>query len=130
MTAPAEPAPEPEPEPVPDGPFTLAFVGYADPAHADRASAFEDEVLALLPDHGARVLYRGRRTPPAPVGGATLPHEVHLLWFPSRAALAAYMADERRQALLDRYGEVFTTKHAVEVDTLDGTLGNLGSFRR
>jgi hypothetical protein len=110
------------PAATPDGPFTLAFVGYADPAQASQASAFEDEALALLPDHGARVLYRGRRKVAEADGDAALPHEVHLLWFPSRAALAAYMADERRRALLDRYGEVFTAKHAVEVDTLDGVL--------
>lgn len=105
-----------------DEPFTLAFVGYADADWAEAASAFEDEVLPLLADHGARVVYRGRRTS-AGTGTASeddpsLPLEVHLLWFPDRAALAGYMADDRRQSLLDRYGEVFSAKHAFEITDL------------
>jgi uncharacterized protein (DUF1330 family) len=109
--------PEPErPEPTaPDEAFTIAFVGFADAEHADAASAFEDEVLPLLADHGARVVYRGRR---AAHEDAALPLEVHLLWFPHRRSFAAYLADERRQALLTRYGEVFTVKHAFEIDAL------------
>jgi hypothetical protein len=107
------------PEPEADEAFTIAFVGYADAEHAEAASAFEDEVLALLADHGARVVHRGRR---AAHEDAALPLEVHLLWFPHRQSFAAYLADGRRQALLARYGEVFTTKHAFEVDTID-TLG-------
>jgi hypothetical protein len=97
----------------PTVPFTLVFVGYAEASTASRAAAFEDDVLPLLADHGARVLYRGRR-----VAGqdAALPLEVHVLWFPDRAAFGAYMADPRRQSLLDAYGDVFTVKHAVEMD--------------
>jgi hypothetical protein len=96
-------------------PFTLVFVGYADPSTADRAAAYEDEVLPLIAGHGGEVRYRARRT--ADQDGA-LPFEVHVLWFPHRAAFDAYMADPRRQALLDAYGEVFTLKHAVEVDEI------------
>jgi hypothetical protein len=112
-------------EPPADGPFTLAFLGYAAADQAARASAFEDEVLPLLADHGGRVLYRGRRTSSEAAAGpdeADLPLEIHLLWFPDRAALAGYMADDRRRALLDRYGEVFTAKHAFEIATLVGDL--------
>jgi hypothetical protein len=101
-----------------DESFTLAFLGYADTDRADRASAFEDEVLALLADHGARVVHRGRR---AAHEDAALPLEVHLLWFPHRAALDAYLADPRRQSLLTEYGEVFTAKYAFEIDDLTGT---------
>lgn len=102
-----------------DRPFTLAFVGYAGAETADQASAYEDEVLPLLEDHGARVLYRGRR---ADHEDDALPLEVHLLWFPHRAALDAYLADPRRQALLDRYGDPFTTKQTVEIIALAGSL--------
>jgi hypothetical protein len=70
-------------------------------------------VLALLPDHGARLVYRGRR---AAGQDPALPAEVHLIWFPSRAAFDAYLADERRQALLAGHGEVFTEKVVVELD--------------
>jgi uncharacterized protein (DUF1330 family) len=102
-----------------DRPFTLAFVGYAGAETADEASAYEDEVLPLLEDHGARVLYRGRRADHA---DDALPLEVHLLWFPHQAALDAYLTDPRRQALLDRYGDPFTTKHTVEITALTGPL--------
>jgi uncharacterized protein (DUF1330 family) len=98
-----------------DGPFTLAFVGYTD-GRGEEAAAYEDAVLPLLADHGARVLFRGRR-----VEGedAALPFEVHLLWFPNRASYEAYLADERRRALLERFGDVFTRKDAVVVDVIE-----------
>jgi uncharacterized protein (DUF1330 family) len=101
----------------PDTPFTLAFVGYATADAADRASAYEDRVLPLLAEHGARLLYRGTR-----VSGQdpALPLEVHLTWFPDRRALDAYMADERRTALIDEFGEPFTTKQVVEVEAVVG----------
>ena len=97
--------------------FTLAFIGRADPSMAAAASAYEDEVLALLPDHGARVVYRGVR---AEGQADDLPVEVHLLWFPSREAFDAYIADPRRAALMKEHGEVFTEKTVVELDTLVG----------
>jgi hypothetical protein len=113
----------PPPDATADEPFTLAFVGFATAEQAGRASAFEDAVLPLLADHGARLVYRGRRTAAGDAAAdAQQPLEVHLIWFPGRAALAGYMADERRQALLDEYGEVFTAKHAFEIDTLTGSL--------
>jgi uncharacterized protein (DUF1330 family) len=101
----------------PDAPFTLAFVGYAATGMSERASAYEDEVLPLLADHGARLLYRGRR---AAHQDDSLPLEVHLTWFPHRRALEAYMADERRAALMEAHGEVFTRKEVVEVDSVTG----------
>ena len=101
-----------------DQPFTIAFIGHADPAGAERASAYEDEVLVLLEDHGARLLYRGRR---ADGQDAALPLEVHLIRFPHRAAFDAYLADDRRLALRARYGEVFSTTQVVELETVTGT---------
>jgi uncharacterized protein (DUF1330 family) len=98
---------------VTDGPFTIAFIGHADPDRVDAAAAYEDAVLALLPDHGARVVYRGRR---ASHEDPSLPAEVHLLWFPSRTAFEAYLADPRRHALMAGHGEVFTDKTVVELD--------------
>ena len=101
----------------PDAAFTLAFVGYADPAVSERAVAYEDRVLPLLADHGARLMYRGRR---ADRDDASLPLEVHLTWFPHRRAFEAYMADDRRRALMDEYGEVFTSKQVAELETIVG----------
>jgi uncharacterized protein (DUF1330 family) len=96
-------------------PFTVAFVGHASDALAPRAIAFEDEVLPLLADHGAKLLYRGRRTAGQ---DETLPLEIHLLWFPHRDALESYLRDDRRQALLREHGDVFTSKQSVEVETI------------
>ena len=64
--------------------LTIGFVGYATIEQADSASLLEDDVLALLPSHGAHVVYRGRRVAEQ---GVELPLEFHVLWFPSRAAL-------------------------------------------
>jgi hypothetical protein len=96
-------------------PITLVFVGHASAAAADRAAAYEDAVLPLLADHGAQVVYRGRRKH---TDDALEPFEVHVLWFPGRAAFEAYLADDRRRALLDEFGEVFTSKEVVEMETI------------
>lgn len=47
--------------------FTLVFVGYADPRSTDRAVAFEDAVLPILADDGAREVETIREL--APPGG-------------------------------------------------------------
>ena len=106
----------------PDEPITLAFVGHATPALTDRAAAYEDAVLPLLADHGARLLYRGRRKDGQ---DATLPFEVHVLWFPNRAAFDAYLVDDRRAGLLRRFGEVFTSKQVVEMDAISGVTTDI-----
>lgn len=102
-----------------DESFTLAFVGHADSTMSDRAAAYEDAVLPLLEDHGAKLLYRGRRSGDQ---DASLPLEVHLIWFPARRALESYMADDRRIALLETFGEVFTSKQVVELDTITSAV--------
>ena len=56
--------------------------------------AYEDAVLDLLVDHGARVVQRLRT-----VERADGPLEVQVLDVPSEEALAAYMDDPRRLAL-------------------------------
>jgi uncharacterized protein (DUF1330 family) len=106
----------------PDAPFTLAFVGHADPEAGERASAYEDRVLPLLAEHGARLLYRGKR-----VAGQdpSLPLEVHLIRFPHRRALDAYLADPRRQTLIEEFGEVFTDKQVVELDPIVDVTADL-----
>lgn len=94
---------------------TIAFLGHAPPERAAAASAFEDDVLPLLADHGAELLFRGRR---AEGQAPDLPLEVHVIRFPGRAAYDAYLADDRRLALLERHGEVFSAKVVVELDPL------------
>ena len=98
-----------------EGPVTIAFIGHTAPERVAAAFAYEDAVLPLLADHGAELLYRGRRTPSE---DTSLPAEVHLIRFPDRGAYDAFLADRRRLALLDEHGEVFTGKVVVELDTV------------
>jgi hypothetical protein len=99
----------------PEGSVTISFIGYTTPDRAEAARAFEDEVLALLPAHGAKVVARGHRR----VGqDEALPIEVHTLWFPSRAAFEGYLGDPARAEMLDRHGEVFDAKIMVEVEPI------------
>jgi uncharacterized protein (DUF1330 family) len=72
---------------MPETPVTLCVLLWARPGQENALTSYEDQVLALLPDHGARVLDRGA------------PTEVQRLEFPSAAAIDAYMKDPRRTAL-------------------------------
>jgi uncharacterized protein (DUF1330 family) len=75
-------------------PRTLCVLLWAQPGAQAALSAYEDRVLRLVPDHGGRVLQRGRG------GGADgQPAEIQFLDFPSQAALDAYLGDPRRTAL-------------------------------
>lgn len=100
-----------------DGPFTMVFVGHAAEDRRGAAVAYEDAVLPLLAEHGARLLYRGRR---AAGEDEALPLEVHVIWFPGRGAYEAYLGDARRGALLREHGEVFARKQAVTMETVAG----------
>jgi uncharacterized protein (DUF1330 family) len=55
---------------------------------------YEDRVLELMADHGARVLQRARTD-----GADGAPLEIQMLEYPSQSALDGYLADERRAAL-------------------------------
>ena len=92
--------------------LTLAFLGFVGADGAERAKAFEDQVLPLVEDHGGRLLVRGRRRTDDP----TQPFEVHVLWFPDRDALEGYLADPGRAELVARHGQVFASSTVVELD--------------
>ena len=73
---------------------TLCVLLWAQPGAQAALTAYEDRVLRLVPEHGGRVLQRGRG------GGADgQPAEIQFLDFPSAAALDAYLGDPRRTAL-------------------------------
>lgn len=67
--------------------------------------------LELLGDHGARVLQRVRGD-----GADGQPLEVHVLEFPSQAALDDYMTDERRMALADEREGAIARTEVLHVD--------------
>ena len=101
--------------------LTIGFHSYEPSDRAAAARAFEDEVLALMADHGGRVLFRGGRTADEP---ETEPLELHVLWFPNEASLASYLADKRRLAAIERHGEVFTDKRVVRLDDITDATGS------
>ena len=85
---------------------TLCVLLWAREGKEHDLATYEDQVLALLPDHGGKVLQRVR-----PTGGVAEPAEVHLLQFPDEGALDAYMIDERRRVLArDREAAVERTE--------------------
>jgi uncharacterized protein (DUF1330 family) len=76
--------------------LTLAVLLWPHPGQDDAVCAYEDKVLALLPDYGGRVVSRVRRRP-AEEG----PFEVQIIDLPDEAALEGYLADPRRARLAD-----------------------------
>ena len=76
--------------------LTLCVLLWPTPGHDEVLVAYEDEVLALLGDHRARVVQRVRK-----VGDGDGPLEVQIIELPDEEALAGFMADPRRVAAAD-----------------------------
>ncbi|HWS37023.1 MAG TPA: hypothetical protein VN408_30305 [Actinoplanes sp.] len=77
----------------------LCVLLWARPGRIEALTAYEDAVLALLPDHDGRLLQRARTLPGAADGA---PAEVQLIEFGGQAGYDGFMADERRLAMTDR----------------------------
>jgi len=92
--------------------ISVCVLLWARPGAHDELVVYEDEVLALLPSHGARVVERVR-TKGEPVDE---PFEVHVLEFESTAAFDAYLADPRRAALADRRDRAVARTEVLEVE--------------
>ena len=90
---------------------TLCVLLWAAEGRRDALGEYEQQVLALLADHGAGVLQRIRHD-----GPTTDPDEVQLLEFPSDNALAAYLQDPRRTALAARRDEVVARTDVLRVE--------------
>lgn len=73
----------------------LSVMLWAQEGREAELTDYEDQVLQLLPDHGARVVVRARTDGEQP----DMPLEIHIIEFPSEEALQSFMEDERRQAL-------------------------------
>lgn len=65
---------------------------------AESLARYEDEVLALVPVHGGRVVQRVRALPGQ---DPTAPCEVQVIEMPDDATLAEYMVDPARVALAE-----------------------------
>ena len=99
-----------------DGSFQVCVLLWPHPGRDDALSAYEDAVLALLPDHGMRLVTRVRRTATA----AADPLEVQVIEVPSRAALDAYMADPRRTAMTTERDAAVARTDVFEVTARTG----------
>jgi hypothetical protein len=77
-----------------DGEIVLCCLLWARHGEAAGLSAYEDRVLALVPNHGGEVIHRAVSN-----GAEGRPHEVQLYRFPNQTALDAYIADPARLAL-------------------------------
>ena len=73
--------------------------------------AYEDRVLALVPEHGGRVLQRARTN-----GSDGQPLEIQLLEFPSAAGVSDYMSDERRLSLADERDRAIARTEVFNVE--------------
>ena len=89
-------------------PLTLCVLLWAHPGQADLLSSYENEVLALVPRHGGRVVSRVRNVAGEAATSrerasehAWEPCEVQVIELPDDDALATYMADPERTARLD-----------------------------
>jgi uncharacterized protein (DUF1330 family) len=67
---------------------------WARPGAAQALIEYEDAVLALLPEHGARLIQRARTN-----GENGAPTEIQLIENASQAGYDSYLKDERRTAL-------------------------------
>lgn len=74
--------------------ISLVALLWAHPGKEAALEAYETAVLALVPEHGGRVLQRARGD-----GSSGQPIEVQVFEFADQAGLDAYMEDPRRIAL-------------------------------
>jgi antibiotic biosynthesis monooxygenase (ABM) superfamily enzyme len=72
----------------------LCCLLWAHPGQEAALTAYEDQVLKLVPEHSGTVLQRAVSD-----GAEGRPHEIQLYRFASQAHLNAYLADPRRTAL-------------------------------
>jgi uncharacterized protein (DUF1330 family) len=97
-------------------PLTLCVLLWPVDGQEGRLSAYEDEVLALIPEYGGTVLSRVRR-----VGGSSeQPYEVQLIEMPDQAAVDAYGADPRRTALSGLRDQAIARTDVIPVAAVTG----------
>jgi uncharacterized protein (DUF1330 family) len=98
--------------------LTLCVLLWARPGAADALAAYEDQVLALVPEHGGQVLQRARGS-----GEGGQPLEIQFLEFPSAAALDEYMADDRRTALAHVRDHAIARTQVINVELVPPVPG-------
>jgi uncharacterized protein (DUF1330 family) len=97
-------------------PLTLCVLLWSVDGQEGQLSAYEDEVLALVPEYGGTVLSRVRRT-----GGTTeQPYEVQVIELPDQGALDGYQADPRRTTLAGIRDQAIARTEIIPVTTVTG----------
>lgn len=91
--------------------LTLCVMLWPRDGHEEALVAYEDAVLALLDDHGARLASRVRSVEPGDG-----PLEVQIIELPDEQALAAYMSDPRRTALSDERDRAVARTEIIRVE--------------
>jgi hypothetical protein len=84
-----------------DDEVLLCCLLWARDGQAAGLTAYEDAVLALIPEHGGAVVQRAQSD-----GADGRPHEVQLYRFGSQASLDSYIADPRRTSRADERDRV------------------------
>lgn len=74
---------------------------------------YENTVLALIPQHGGRVISRVRR-----IDLTDGPFESHVIEFPDEDAVAAYMVDPVRVALADTHARAIARTDVSRVELI------------
>ena len=74
---------------------------------------YEDAVLALIPQHGGRVLSRVRR-----IDDSDGPFEQQVIEMPDEDAVAAYMADPVRVGLADTHARAIARTDVSRVEVV------------
>ena len=95
----------------PDDQILLCCLLWAHPGQDAALTAYEDRVLALVPEHGGVVLQRAVSD-----GADGRPHEVQLYRFASQRGLDGYLADPRRAALTQERDRVVARTELFPVD--------------
>jgi uncharacterized protein (DUF1330 family) len=93
--------------------LTLCVLLWPHPGTEDALTTYEDAVLALVSQHGGRVLQRARSS-----GTDEQPHEIQLLEFPSAKALDDYMTDGRRTALAGERDRAVARTQVISVELI------------
>ena len=92
-------------------PITVCVLLWSVDGAESRLVAYEDEVLALVPEYGGAVVSRVRRA----AGSPEHPFEVQVIELPDQATLDAYLADPRRATLSSVRDEAIARTEIIPV---------------
>jgi uncharacterized protein (DUF1330 family) len=93
--------------------LVLAALLWPHPGQEQLLIDYEDAVLALIPQHGGRVLSRVRR-----IDDSDGPFELQVIEMPNEDAVAAYMVDPVRVALADTHARAIARTDVSRVEVV------------